>query len=447
MSADIQSASAPNVVDLFKDCFGGTHDLQPEDYKLEKDIPWSTDKMVGDKYIESVILGAEVGITLGGTGNTAFEIGPAVAGAVKQTEVQPYQMVLPSVIPWATVSRSAGAGKKAFFEATKHTVKNNLKSHGRFLEIFRLYGQSTYKLGRVSYATATYRGVSFTNGAATLEYKGTAKVFATGGVNVADKLILLAPGDFAAGIWVGMRGLRVQQIVTSSGAVLGEGSLVGVDAMNGIIEVDFVPTAASGTTSHHLCIKGQADVNECVGIQKILTTRGTLFNINNLRYELFQGNHYPVTGKLTLPKVNLAVAIAVNQGMLEEDVDLYVNPRSWATMGGDEAALRAYDSSYDKSKAEAGFTDLVYYSQNGKLTVKAHRMVKEGDAFALCLPYWTRSGSAQQSFKVPGSNVDLIFPLENQAGYAFRSFSDQYVFTAGPCKSIYFSGINDESTT
>lgn len=445
--SDGQQYSSPDVVELFKNCYGETHDLMPDDFHLAKDIPWSSDKMIGDKFIESVILGAEVGVTLGGSEvEDAFEISPAIAGAVKQTEVRPYQIVLPSIIPWGTVSRSAGAGEKAFFEATKHTVKNNLKSHGKFLEIFRLYGQSTYKLGRVSYATATYRGVSFTNGGGALTYKGASVTF-TAGVNTTDKVILLAPGDFAAGIFVGMRNLRIQQIETSSGDVVAEGGLVGVDAGMGILEVDFTPVAASSTTSHHLCIKGQDEAKECIGIQKILSTTGTLFNINNNRYELFRGTAYPITGKLTLAKVNLALALAVNQGNLEEDVTLYVNPRSWATMGGDESALRSYDESYSSEKATRGFKDLEFYSQTGKLTVKAHRMVKEGDAFALCLPYWSRSGSAEASFKVPGSAKELIFPLENQAGWAFRSFSDQYVFTSGPAKSIYFSGINDESTT
>jgi hypothetical protein len=444
---DSSQVSAPDVVQMFKNVYGELHDLMPEDYKLSKDIPWSDDKMVGDKFIESVILGSEVGITLGGTGHLAYDIRPAVAGAVKQTEVSPYQIVLPSVIPWATVSRSAKAGEKAFFQATKHVVKNNLKSHGRFLEMFRLYGQSTYKQGRVSYATATYRGVALTNGGGTLSVKG-ANVTFTAGVNTSSKHILFHPGDFAAGLWVGMAGLKVQQILTSSGEVVAEGGLVAVDAANGVIQVDFTPVAATAEGSHHLGIVGQADTGEMIGIQKILSTVGTLFGINNSRFELFQGIQYPVTGKLTLAKAQLAIALCVNQGGLEEeDVTLYVNPRTWATMGGDEAALREYDSSYDPAKAERGFKYLVYYSQNGRLTVKAHRMVKEGDAFALCLPYWSRSGSAEASFRVPGSAEDLIFPLENQAGWAFRSFSDQYIFCAAPAKQIYFSGINDESTT
>ncbi len=441
------SVSAPEVVKLFKNVYGDLHDLLPEDYPIGKDIPFDSKKMVGEKFVEAVILSNEVGITLGGSGTEAFEINPAIAGATKQAEVTPSVSVLPSLVPWSVISRSAGAGEKAFFDATKQIVKNNLKSHGKFQEIFRLYGQADLKLGSVSYATATYRGVALTDGSGTLPFKGTDKAF-TNGVRAADKLILFAPGQFAAGHWVGSRGMQIQQIVTATGAVAAEGKLVSVDAKQGIIEVDFTPVAATGADSHHIGIKGQAELGEMQGIQKILSTVGTLFGINNNVYELFRGNVEDVqNGKLTLSKIQDGIANAVNQGELEDDLVVYVNPRTWATMVTTESGAREYDHSYNPNEAQNGFKDIVFYGQNGKNTIKAHRYVKEGDAFGLCLKEWTRSGSSEISFTVPGMKQELIFPLENQAAYAFRSYSDQYIFCYGPSKSIYWKNINDEATS
>jgi len=37
-----------------------------------------------------------------------------------------------------------------------------------------------------------------------------------------------------------------------------------------------------------------------------------------------------------------------------------------------------------------------------------------------------RGGSAEISFRIPGIDKDVIFPLESQAGWCFRSFSDQF---------------------
>ncbi len=136
----------------------------------------------------------------------------------------------------------------------------------------------------------------------------------------------------------------------------------------------------------------------------------------------------------------------MNGGGLEGDVDVYVNPRTWSTLSNTEAGLRAYDKSYDPSKAQNGFTDIEYFTQTGKLTIKSHRKVKEGDAFVLLLETWKRSGSAQVGFRVPGMNVgegELIRPLENQAGYQFKSYADEYVFCWAPAKNIYIKGIDD----
>lgn len=447
----MSAQTAPTAVQLFKNVYGDHTDLLPNDQQLSKDIPWENGKKVGEKFVEAVTLGYETGITLGGSGTDAFEIDAAIAGAVKQAEVQPYVSVLPSLLPWSVISRSEGAtgkeAEKAFFEATKYIVKNNLKSHEKIQEIMRFYGQSASKLGYVSYATATYRGVSLTNGGGTLSYKGSNVTF-TAGVNTSEKLILFAPGEFAAGHWVGMKGARVEQYLTSTGAVVASGQLVSVDAAQGIIEVDFTPVAATSTTSHHIGIKGMGDSNEMIGAHKIMTTAGTLFGINNNVYDLFKGGEYACGGtKFSFSKFQLGVADRVNGGGLEGDIIVYVNPRSWATMTNTEAAARDYDDSYSSEKAEQGFKDIVYYTQVGRAIIRAHRCVKEGHAFGFHIPDWCRSGSAEVSFKVPGMKEDIVFPLQNQAAYAFRTFSDQFIFCRAPARSIIWTGINDESTS
>lgn len=54
----------------------------------------------------------------------AFELNPAVAGTVQQAEVTPYSTVLSTLVPWGVISRSAGGGKVAFFDATKWLVSD-----------------------------------------------------------------------------------------------------------------------------------------------------------------------------------------------------------------------------------------------------------------------------------------------------------------------------------
>jgi len=438
--------STSEIVNLFKKVYGDLTDLQPEDYMLQQDIPFSQKQRVGESYDEAVVLTAETGWTLGGSGMEAFDLNPAIAGAVKQTTVTAYTSVLASVVPWGVLSRSAGGGERAFFDGTKHIVRNNLKSHGKLLEIMRLYGQASKKLGEVSYATQTYRNVAFTNGSGTLTVNGTSVAF-TNGVNTSEKAILLRPGHFASGIWVGSEGAVVKQLDASNN-VVAEGKLVSVDADVGVLVVDFTPIAASSVGSHKLCFDGMEDDKEMVGIYDVMTESGSLFGIPTNRYSLWKGNHIALNNvKFTFERLQTGVAAAVNRGGLEGDLMVYVNPRTWGTLITTEAGMRMYDDSYKPSEAENGAESIVFHHQAGKAIIKSNRCVAEGDVIALHRADWSRSGSAEISFTVPGVAKEIIFPLENQAAMAFRSYSDQYIFCHAPARSILWTGVNDESAS
>lgn len=436
----MSSTSGPTVLQAFKKVYGDLKDLVSDDYMFQRDIPFNEGMKVGDSYVEAVVLTAETGWSILGNSGEMHELEPAIAGAVRQTDVKPYETVLASLLPWAVISRSAGKGDKAFFSATKHIVKNNIRSHGKLLEILRIYGQAAQALGYVSFASATYRGVAFTNGTGTLN-----GISFTNGVNLAQKLILLAPGNFAAGIWVGTEGAIVQQI-DANGVVVGEGKLVGVDASFGYIKVDFTPVVTSSTTSHRVCFKGQATKRDAPGIVNILSETGTLFGIPTTQFSLWKGNVVNLGGtqRLTLGNIQTAIADAVNRGSLDGDLDVYLNPRSWAKLLSDEVAYRRYDSNKSTGEMSAGSEALTFYSQTGKIRIHSHRFVMEGMAIALHLDDWARSGSAEISFQVPGSNQELIFPLQNSTAWAFRSYADQYIFCHAPAKSTLFIGINDE---
>lgn len=441
----MSAVSLPSTINLFKKVYGSIQNLLPEDYLFAQDLPFNESQKVGQSYSEAVVLTNETGWTLLGSSMNPSELNPAVAGAVQQVEVVPYETVLASLIPWGVISRTAGAGEggkaeKAFYSATKHIVKNNIRSHGKLLEILRIYGRSAQALGYTSYYTGTYRGVAFTNGTGTV-----GGVAFTNGVNTTSKQMLFQKGFFASGIWVGTEGAVVQQI-DSTNAVINEGKLIAVDAINGFITVDFVPALATSATSHRICFKGMAQGNDAPGIVNILSATGLLFGLSTSAYSLWKGTVYTLANtKLTLSDINNAIAQAVNRGSLDGDIKLYINPRTWARMSSNEAALRQYDKSYQSSGFENGAESLKFFSQSGTITIVAHRFIMEGMALGLHLEDWSRSGSAEISFKVPGMSDDLVFPVQNMNCYAFRSYADQYVFCHAPAKSILFLGIDDEA--
>ncbi len=441
----MSAISNGDVLQLFKRVYGDLTNLLPQDQHLARDIPWDSKMKVGESYQEAVCLSHETGFTLSAS-TDAFELNPSIAGVIKNTSVTPYISVLPSVVPWAVMARTAGGGEKAFFAATKHIVRNNLSSHTKLREILRIHGRSPKLLGYVSYATQTYRGVSFSTGTGTLTVNGSSVAF-TNGVNTSSKWILLKPGNFAAGLWTGMEGVKVHQ-VDSTAAIVATGKLVAVDSVQGAIQVDFTPVAASSTTSHRLCFDGMEASKDPFGLDYILRSPTSLFGITTSQYSLWQGNAVDIGGqKLTIGRFQTAVANMVNRSGMEGDLVCYLNPRSWATLANTEAGLRVYDKSYNPSEAENGFDSITFHTQAGRATFKPHRIVMEGDCYCLFLSGWSRSGSAEVSFSIPGMTGELIFPLQNQAGHAFRSFSDEYLFCHQPAKQLLITGINDESST
>lgn len=433
--------SGSDVLNIFKKVYGNIQDLQPEDYQLQRDIPFEQKQRVGESYSEAVVLTAESGMTWAGSGADAFELNPAIAGSVKQALVQPHITVLASVLPWGMVSRSA-TSEGSFVQATKHLVKNNIKSHGKYLEIARWHGQRAKKLGYVYYGTETFRGNAFTNGSGTV-----GGVTFTNGINAASKAILLGR-DYASGIWVGSEGVVVNQL-DSNNAIVNSGKLVGTDSENGIIYVDYTPTAASSATSHKVAFDGWESSNEALGVFGILQNSSSLFGISTSTYSLWKGNSVTVpSAKFTFDRLQNGVAQAVNRGGLEGDLNVYVNPRTWATLISTEAGKRQYDDSYKPNEATNGFEAIVFHHQAGKAVIQSCRMMMESEVAALHVPDWSRSGSAEVGFTVPGgSQGEIIFPLENQAGYAFRSYADQYMFNHAPARSIAFGGINDEAAS
>lgn len=440
-----QQVSNATIMNLFKKVYGDITNLVPEGYPVIEAVEFSQKAKVGESYNEAVVLTNENGWTLGGSAGDIFDINPAKAGAVKQAVIPAYVSVLSSVVPWSVLSRSAGGGEQAFIDGTKHIVANNIKSHMKLVETLAMYGQADALLGYVSYATATYRGVSFTTGTGTL-----GGVAFTNGVNTSSKAILLAPGSFASGVWIGAEGATVNQ-VNSSAVIVASGTLLSVDSENGILYVDFVPVAASSTTSHRLCFDGQELSKDMVGINKIMGNTGTLFGISastSSGYSLWRGSQTALSAALlTFDRLQIAAANATNRGGLDQDVMVLCNPRSFAKLVNAEAARREYDKSYKSSEFDNGAEAIKFYYAGGSMEVKPSRFCKEGEAYGLAMDTWLRSGSAQVSLKVPGVDKEIIFPLENSSAHAFRSFSDQYMFCRAPARNFYISGINDEASS
>jgi hypothetical protein len=391
---------------MFKENYADKiEDLIPDGVKVLNMIKFMPkDKQPGNLYHQPVILGLEHGVTFASSDEDAFNLNAPIAGVIKDAQVRGYPMVLRSVLGYTAASRAAQGGKQAFMDATKYLVSNMLRSVTKKLEIEMLYGQLGY---------------------------------ATVASNVGP-LLTITTSEWAPGIWAGAEGMPVE-IRSVSGAVSrGVFTVASVSMDNQTVTLNEDPTPlTAGDVIWHKGAYG----NEFPGIHFILQNTGTIFNINAGVYNLFKGNNYPAGGAaLSFNKLNLAAARGVEKGQDGKLVAM-VNPRAWSNMMNDQAALRRYDGSYSKEKAEMGSKSILFHSQNGEIEIQPSIYIKQGYAFLLNVEDWMRVGSQDVSFKRPGQGEEFFRDLENAAGYELRLYTDQAVFCMAPGRSTFISGI------
>ncbi len=397
-----------NLNGLFKETYADKmQELIPDGVKLLNKIKFmSKEKQPGNLYHQPVVLGMEHGVTFASSDDDAFNLNPPVAGAIKDAQVRGSPLIMRSVLGYVAASRAVKGGPQAFMDATKFIVSNMLRSMAKKLEIEMLYGQIGYGVILSAAGAPTYT---------------------------------ISDAEWAPGIWAGAEGMPIE-IRDSTGATSrGEATVNSVSFENKSITLN---SSIPGVLATDIIWHKGAYGNEFPGIHKILSIQtGTLFNISVTTYNLFRGNQYSAgSAALSFTKLNQAAARAVEKG-LESKLLALVNPRAWANLLSDQAALRKFDSSYSSAKAENGSKSILFYSQNGELEIEPSIYVKEGYAYMLSLDDWYRVGSTDMTFKRPGQGDDFFRDLENAAGYEMRLYTDQAVFCHAPGRNVLITNV------
>jgi hypothetical protein len=383
--------------------------LIPDGVKLVNRISFSgREAQLGNLYSQPLVLGLEHGVTFAGSTDDAFALNAPIAGQLKEAQVRGSQMVLRSVLGYAAAARAAGGGQRAFEDSTKFLVQNMMRSMAKKLEIELLYGQMGY-----------------------------AVVGSTAG-----NVITVVTQEWAPGIWAGAINMPLE-IRSAAGALRGYCNVTSVNMNLFQVTVDLLPAAVIATDI--IWHKGAYN-NEFAGIHKILTNTGLLFNIDASIYDLFTGNTVTLspTGPLSFAIIQDAIARGVEKG-LDSNVSVFVNPRSWADLLTEQAALRMYDQSYRTSESENGSQEITFHGQNGKVEIVPSIYVKSGYCYVLAMEDFMRVGSTDITFRRPGQGDDFFRELENNAGYELRAYTDQAVFCMAPGRSTLVANITNSN--
>ena len=410
---------------LFKMAYADKiENLIPDESLLTRAIKFQgRDYLLGNQYNQPVIVRSEQGFTYSRPNNGTFNLNPASSMKTQNAIVDGFIILEQSGISYEAVARSDNVN--SFRNAVDLVMGDAMESFGRRLEIALLYGQSPTGLGGLASAT---------------------------GVDSTHTTLAFATGQWSAGLWTPLEGANLDVYVSNvAGSALNTAGPVTVTSINVTAKTITVSAATgditainAGVTSGSLVrfyTAGTNGADEAVGLDKIMLNTGTLFGIDASVYSLWMANTYSVAGALTLAKIQAGVAVAAARG-LSEDVNIYVNPSVWQELATEQVAYRMLDSSYSTKGVENGFEKLTFFSQNGKLSVLAHKYVKEGEAFLLPTDRAVRIGSSDISFNIPGTDNGQIF-IQNPttAGFTFRIFSQQSLLVTKPAVCIKFYAI------
>ena len=380
---------------------------------------------LGGFYNQPVILGQEQGFSF----FAADTVTPTLTGAVdmtmKNAQVSGSQIAGQSSLTVEAAKRAIAKGPAAFEDAVGLQMRNLKESAVKRLEIQFLYGQT-------SLATLASR----TN------------------VNTTTTTWVVTLSQWSSALWSGLIGAKFDLYQTGTYGsqtkvnAVGALTLASVDVATRTLRIT---GAAADIAAADTYIAANANLgelyffgaynNEQAGLKRQITKTGTLFGIDSAAFDLWRGNTYTLTTPfaLTFKEVQKAVAAAVGRG-LDEDVTILVNVNTWANLNSDQAALRQYVNS--TTTFQNGASELVFMSQNGKLTIKPHLFVKEGDAFVVPMAQLKRIGATDVTFDLPGTDKGRIF-IQNPStlSFEYRCYSNQALFLATPAKAVYINAI------
>ncbi len=422
MSIMAQDTNLSTLNGMFKYITGdGPINVIPKYAKLLKAIPFEKAKQLGRSFIFPVIVSDEQGITFNSDGS-AFALN---AGVSYQTEEA--SVVGTEIMTRGTISvKSVAAGmsdKQSFGNTLALKAQRMIESHTRAAEMQLLYG-----------------GLGLGNATSKANTSATTTT------------LTISDATWSDGTWAGSTNMKLNFYANDNATLISSGA----DAVFTVTEVNYanktllVTGTATGTTALQgatytgaglYIYRDGAFGKEMVGLKKILTTSGNLFGINNTTYELWKSNSETISGALNFQKILDSTVRAVGRG-LSEDLTVYISPKQWNTLASDAASLRRLDSSYQKTKFINGVDALEFYAANGKLTIEAHPMVRNGDMFMVPLDRFKRVGAKDISFDQPGGkgSGEYWFPMQSYAGYELRTYSDFAIICEAPARCIYGSG-------
>lgn len=410
----------------------GVEDLIPKASKLADMIPFVPSELQNGKHYEQpVVLAAEQGFTYSLDTQSAYDLNESIGMAMASAQVPGADIVLDSTVGYNQAARASHSAT-SFKSVMSTKFENMLKSSQKRLEIAMLYGnQNIAKVSQQDVGSPT-TSLTFV-----IDTAAWATGIWTGSENA---LIVFSKASDNTAV-DSLKPFQVSKVDVDARAIT---VVVPSGASSSIANLEAAIEAYACNVNFYGSVSGSAGTfayAEMAGLRKIITNTGSLFGIDAAQYDLWRGNVVTTSGQLTMAKVLSATSKAVQRG-LDSDAVVLVNPSTWADLASNLAALRRFDGSYSRKKAENGSEELEYISQNGALKIVSYNLIKEGDCFIFPEDKVMRIGARELGLNDPTRPEDeIFFTIPGKAGVGLRAYTNQAIFLEAPAQAVYISGI------
>jgi hypothetical protein len=379
--------------------------LVGEDKHLIRDIPFEEGIKAGALFRQPVYLTMPHGITFASS-DSAPTLNAPIAAQTKELSFDAYQMIMRERISYDAADRMAGS-EAAYVSATGDLPTWLRMAHSHYVEMMLWYGQHA-------------------NGIATVG-------------SISGNELTITTAEWAPQNWVGSENMRLDVYTGSTYVKTVSVASYDLDTMK--VTIDNAIGVTAGDALHPAGSYG----NTLRGVHDIVTETSSQFGQSPSTYNLLKGvSQTCSSGTLKFKTLLYGLAKARAKG-LSKKAKLYVSEFTFPDLVDEVEAARTDPSRVGGSGTtiERGADNMKVFSPNGSFEIQVSSYVKKGVAFGLIQDgSWSRYGTSDITFKVPGSKGDEFYMhLQDVAGYELRSWSNFANYTPRAGANVVFTNI------
>lgn len=396
----------------------GVPTLIPDFAKVQKDIEFASSTQLGDFFEQAVRLALPGGFTRKKGDGTAgaFTMNGAKGGVLKKAKVYGFQLTLRDIIAYEDLAKAAQAGPQAYKAATALFWEGLQLSIRKQLEIMCLYGNKGIgTIGTYSASNASYGN---------------------------QPTIQVTESEWAPMLLSGYEGATISIMNGTSGTKRSDIDIAGLDVENRVI---ILSGTVTGATANDVIYFQDGYGAEMQGLKDLFTASGTVLGVDNSLYSLWKPSQIALGNKsFSFQFLKKGLSAGMGKGLMH-NIEVYASTGGVEDLIGDIHQLRNVDKSEVK-KIELGTDEVVYKFGGITANVKAHPMVKNGDAFGVVTQFAKRVGSKDIGFGMPGRGDEKVwFDLQDKAGMEGRMYTHQSIFTEQMGINVMWTGIKNKS--